>query len=484
MRILTETIVAPTLIQQLRDFLAAFPRAQWHQYEPLARDIYYRGAVLAFGQAVNTHYDFTKADVVVSLDSDFLSCGPGHLRYVGDFMSRRRVRTSAEQANTATMNRLYMIETTVSTTGAKADHRWAVKPSEIETLAWRRWPRSCRFPASPASATSAEPARKWLRAVADDLRQPGRRAGSLVVAGDRQPPIVHLLAHAMNRRLGNVGHTVLQTRPVEAQPALQTGQGEQNGPVERVESLRRLVHDMEAGRVAMLLILGGNPVFNAPADFNFTQKLQRVPLRIHLSLFQDETSRQCHWHLPEAHYLEAWSDTRAYDGTVSIAQPLIEPLYAGRSAHELLTALTPMAGLNWRELPGDEIVKGHWRAKNLAADFETFWQETVHDGVMGRSAFGPDHFAWKNGVARARAAYPPAAPAANQAMSWCFDADPTIHDGRFANNGWLQELPKPLTELTWDNAALMSPATARRLGVALGQLCTRRRTWRLPSTGR
>ncbi len=419
LRILTETVVSPTLIQQLHSFLNIFPRAKWHQYEPLARDSAYRAATEAFGRTVNTYCDFTRADVVVSLDSNFLTSGPGNLRYVADFMARRRVRTTAEQANMASMNRLYVIETTLTNTGAKADNRLAVKASEIAPFAQAL---AAELQVSGVSAPGglAEKARRWARVLADDLRNHERRprppGTTIVVAGDRQPAVVHALTHAINRRLGNFGHTVLHTPPIEAQPAIQDGGGagrEAATPVvERVESLRQLAHDMGAGRVELLLILGGNPVFTAPADFTFTASMQKVPLRVHLGLFQDETARQCHWHVPEAHYLEAWSDTRSYEGTVSIVQPLIEPLYAGHSAHELIAALTPIsgpagAGLTWHELPGYDTVKSYWRSKNLAPDFEAFWQESVHDGFIARTAFAPETVPWRDAIARMLAAEPP-----------------------------------------------------------------------------
>jgi MoCo/4Fe-4S cofactor protein with predicted Tat translocation signal len=488
LRVLTETIVSPTLIQQLQDFLKAYPKAQWHQYEPLARDAVCRGAEMAFGKPVNTYYDFKKADVVLSFDGDFLTCGPGNLRYVADFMSRRRVRTTAEDAKKAEMNRLYMVETTVTSTGAKADHRLAVKPSEIEGLV-RALAAELKVPDLPAAGEVSGPAREWLRAVADDLRnrdlEPGEKTKkprspgtTLVVAGDRQSPVVHLLVQAINKHLGNVGSTVLHTAPIEAQPAVQKGQpaAEETAaaPVERIESLRQLAEDMDQGRVEMLIILGGNPVFTAPADFRFKDRMQKVALRVHLSLFQDETSFQCHWHLPEAHYLESWSDTRSFEGTVSIVQPLIEPLYQGRSAHELLAALTPVpnqeqsATLIWHQVPGNEIVRAYWKGQKLASDFETFWQESLHDGVMAKTAFATQTFAWVEDWKKHLAAGARTTSKAEPTYELVFHSDPTIHDGRFANNGWLQELPKPITTLTWDNAALMSPATAKALRVTLG----------------
>jgi molybdopterin-containing oxidoreductase family iron-sulfur binding subunit len=321
LRLLSETVVSPTLSWQIDEFLKEFPEAKWHQYEPLAADSAFLAAVQVFGEPVNTWYDFTKADVVLSLDSDFLDCGPGNLRYAHDFMNRRRVRNDAGSAGQARMNRLYVIEPGLSCTGAKADHRLAVPGSLVETLA--------RAIASQLENGSHDGApadqQAWVRAVTDELK---RHAGRCVVlAGNRQPPVVHLLAHTMNQRLGNEGVTVIHTQPVAARP------------VHYGQSLRELVEEMEQGHIEMLLILGGNPVFTAPADYRFRERMQKVPLRAHVSLYQDETSPQCQWHLPEAHYLEAWSDTRAFDGTASIAQPLIEPLYQGRSVHEVLSGL-------------------------------------------------------------------------------------------------------------------------------------------------
>ena len=328
LRLLTETVVSPTLGRQIEDLLQEFPEAKWHQYEPLARDNAFRGAELAFGTGkfVNTTYDFRNADVVLSLDANFLTCGgAANFRYVADFMSRRRVRTTAGEAGQARMNRLYVAETAVTGTGAKADHRLALPASAIKDLA--RAVAANLGIARDAHAPASYPHARWATAVAKDLDLERHRGKSIVLAGERQPPVVHLLAHVLNHHLGNVGQTMFHTAPVEVRP------------IDQEASLKELVEDMEHGRVELLLILGGNPVYWAPVDFQFTERLQKVPLRFHLSLYQDETSRQCQWHLPEAHFLEAWGDTRAFDGTASIVQPLIEPLYQGRSAHELLSML-------------------------------------------------------------------------------------------------------------------------------------------------
>jgi molybdopterin-containing oxidoreductase family iron-sulfur binding subunit len=321
LRILSESIVSPTLGRQMQDFQKAFPEAKWHLYEPLGRDMARRGSHLAFGEYVDAVYDFKKADIVLSLDCDFLACGPASLRYTADFMSRRRVRN--DDAAKARMNRLYVVETAVTCTGAKADHRLALPGQEIERVARAL---AARLGVKEAGAAEREAQEKWVASVAKDLDN--HRGRCVVLAGDRQPPAVHLLAHVLNLRLGNVGRTVTYTECVEARPADHTA------------SLRELVEDMDRGKVEALVILGGNPVYTAPADFHFTESMQKVPLRAHLSLYQDETSRQCHWHLPEAHYLEAWGDARAYDGTASVAQPLILPLYHGRSAHELMSSIT------------------------------------------------------------------------------------------------------------------------------------------------
>jgi MoCo/4Fe-4S cofactor protein with predicted Tat translocation signal len=442
--ILTETVISPTLAWQLDELLNAFPEAKWHQYEPVNRDTAYRGARLAFGDPVNTVYQFDRADVVLSLDADFLTCGPGNLRYVADFMKRRRVRTTGDNSREATMNRLYVVETAVSSTGAKADHRLALRPSEIAGFATALAAR-LRVSDRP----SASPYDRWIDAVADDLQS--HRGRCVILAGDRQPPVVHALSHALNQRLENVGKTVLYTEPVEARP------------VDQTESLRDLVEDMDRGRVEMLLILGGNPVFTAPADFDFTERMQKVALRVHLSLYQDETSLQCQWHLPEAHYLEAWSDTLAFDGTATIMQPLIEPLYQGRSAHEVLSILR-----HDLRTPGYELVRAswrkHWQDRGASGDFDDFWEMSIHDGVVAGTRLPQKSVTVRSLENRRKDEDNSARGDGLELQFW---PDPTIYDGRFANNGWLQELPKPITALTWDNAALMSPATAKQLGVGV-----------------
>jgi MoCo/4Fe-4S cofactor protein with predicted Tat translocation signal len=451
LRILTETVVSPTLASQLKSLLARFPQAKWHQYEPAGRDNVKAGARLAFGEYVNPQYRFDQCDVILALDSDFFSCGGGHLRYARQFADKRRVRSGRSE-----MNRLYVIESTPSVTGSMADHRLALRPSEIPAAARGLAARLGVFPGEKTGKLSSDRVAKWLDAVARDLEK--HRGAGVVLAGDRQPPLVHALVHAMNQALGNTGGPVTYIAPIEANPENQ------------MESMRDLVKDLEAGRVAMLFILGGNPVFTAPADFRFQDRLAKVGFSVHLGLYDDETSARCHWHIPEAHYLESWSDTRAIDGTATIVQPLIAPLYGGKSAHELLSAL-----LDGAERSGYDIVRDYWKTRYRAQNFELFWRTSLHDGIVAGTAFAPKSVKLKTVPNFVGAGLKPAPtepgtrdtePESRNFLEIIFAPDPTIFDGRFANNGWLQELPKPLTKLTWDNAVLVSPATAERLGIS------------------
>ena len=406
LRLLTQTVTSPTLGAQIQALLAAYPGMQWHQWEPVNRDNVREGLRMAFGGYANAVYHFDKANVVVSLDSDFLAGGPGHLRYARDFMSRRKVRNGQPLS----MNRLYAFDSGISSTASVADHRWPVKPSEIEAIA-----------------------RALPAAIMKDLQ--ANRGASIVIAGDDQPPVVHAMAMALNQQLGNVGATITITDPVEI------------APVNQLESLRKLVTDMNAGAVKALVILGGNPVYDAPADFNFQHALTRVPFRAHLSPYYDETSMQSHWHVPEVHALESWSDVRAHDGTISIQQPLIAPLYNGRSPHEVLGGM--IGGLD--QSPYD-TVRAYWFGKGAN---EQTWRKWLHDGLIAGSALPSKGLSVASSQLPATGNRQPAT-----ALELHIQADPNIHDGRFANNAWLQELPRPQTKICWENVALVSPKTA------------------------
>jgi len=434
LRILTETVSSPTLARQLADLTAALPEAKWHQWEPAARDNARNGARLAFGEPVNAIHRLADADVILSLDADFLACGPSQSRLAREFAARRR-----EGGSGGAINRLYVVESAMTATGARADHRKPLPARDVEAFARSVASKvGVGAPAGTAESGGRFAADPFARAVAADLVR--HRGRSVVIAGDSQSAEVHAIAHAINGFLANAGRTVVYTDPVEAKPD------------DQLASLRALVADLRAGTVRTLLILGGNPVFNAPADFGFREAIAKVPRRVHLSLENDETSEECHWHVAEAHFLESWSDARAFDGTASIVQPLIAPLYGGHSAHEVLGALSDQP-----EKSAYELVRETWRPQ-LTGDFETAWRRALHDGVVAGSALPIKTLS--------AAGLPAAGSAPAEGLEVTFRPDPTIFDGRFANNGWLQELPKPVTTVMWDNVAAVSPATAAKLTVA------------------
>ena len=428
-RILTPTISSPTLADQLRGFLKIYPQAKWHVYEPVNRDNVLEGAKLAFGQPVETRYDLSKADVIVSLDADFLYAGfPGNTRYIRDFAARRN-------PDSGNMNRLYVIESTPSSTGAKADHRWPANGWEI---LWYAQDLS-------SYVVGIRGNNPELAAIADELK--AHSGASLVLAGDHEHPLVHALAHALNAQLGNVGKTVFYSDPVDANPVNQT------------ESLKELVADMNGGKVDLLIILGGNPAYDAPADLNFADALKsnKVPLRVHYDLYNNETAELCQWHINGTHELEAWGDGRAYDGTVSIIQPLISPLYNGKSPIEFIAMLSGQA-----DATGYDLVRAYWQKQHTGADFEQFWRKSLHDGWIAGTALSPKSVqlrGFDSGGGAVREGY-------GSAVELNIRRDPTIYDGQFSNNGWLQELPKPMNKLTWDNAVQIGPKMAQRLNIA------------------
>ena len=434
-RILTETVTSPTLGRQLREVLKQLPDAKWVQYEPATRDGAREGARLAFGEPVETQYRFGAARVILSLDADFVGTMPGKLRYIRDFIATRRVDPEKGE-----MSRLYVVETAPTPTGAIADERMALKPSELEAFA-----RAVAAAVGVAGVDSP-PAQgrqgPWLDALTRELKaNPG---ASLVLAGDEQPAWLHALAHAMNQALGNVGKTVVYTEPVEAAPQNQ------------LAALSELVGEMDQGLVDVLLIFGGNPVYSAPADLEFGKRLFQVGVRAYWTLYDDETADLCHWNIPATHPLETWSDARAHDGTVTIMQPLIEPLYDCKSAHEVIAALFGKQG----EQTSHDIVRETYAADLDKAALERFWRKALHDGLVKGSAAVTKRVALRS---EWTASLPKAGGKSPSTLEIAFRPDPSVFDGRWTNNGWLQELPRPITKLTWDNVAMVSPATAQHL---------------------
>lgn len=428
LRFLIGTSSSPTLLAQIKDIQALYPQAKFYTWDSVNRDTAYAGAQLAFGQPVETQYNFEKAKVVLSLDGDFLSSGfPGFHRYARSFSTRRRPELKEE------MLRFYAVESTPTNTSGKADHRLRLKASEVENFARAV---AGMLGVGGASGSLSGEAQKFAKAVAKDIQ--ANRGRAVVVVGDNQPAEVHAIAHAINGAIGAAGQTVSYTDALDTMAS-----------TSKIDQLKSLVAEMNAGKVEFLFISGANPLYDAPSDIDFLAAMDKVALRVHHGLYQDETAKYCHWHLNGTHFLEEWGDVRAFDGTVSLIQPLIAPLYDGHSQYELLSMF-----MGDQLLGGFEVVQSYWKAQQKTG-FDGWWRKTLHDGFAENTAFAPRAMSAK-GV-------PPAKQQPTGGFELMFRRDPAIFDGRFANNGWLQEMPKPVTQVCWDNPVLISVATANKL---------------------
>ena len=443
---------SPTLLRQLGQLLDELPEARWYEHEPMSDLQSRRGAELAFGAVKIPRLHLDQADVVLSIDADMLSGGPAGVRLAHEFASRRRVPASGR----GTMNRLYAVESTPTLTGAAADHRAPVAPTHIS--AWLRaiaiglgleigeWPSG--------RSEEIQVDRKWIDTVCSDLAAAGSRA--LVVAGATSPADVQAVALALNAHLRAVGTTITLADPMD--------RPEGHEP----HTIGELAQALSTGDVETLLILGPNPVYDAPADLRFADALQLAEVAIHYGLDVDETAQRCHWHVPGTHYLESWSDVGGEDGTASIIQPLIAPLYNGRSPHEMLNVL-----LGEEDRSAYDTIRDFWRAELGSEDFESRWRRSLHDGLIADTAVATREASIRDDfVVRLKDARPAWEPTRSQPESLhiLFRAAPFLADGRFATNDWLQELPQPFTKLTWGNAALISPATARSLELTTGDM--------------
>lgn len=445
LRIVSGAITSPSLEDQVGRLMQQYPDARWYQYEAVHRDEVRGGTEAAFGRPLNPVYRFDEADVVVSLDGDFLNTMPGHVRYARDFMNRRRVR-----GGRISPNRLYVAESMPTGTGAVADHRLPMRLSEMGLIALEL-ARLVGMPGTGAGHTFAGYAQQWLQACAADLK--AHRGRCVVVVGDRVPREVHVLAAALNEFLGASGHAVQYIEPVYWQWDEWAG------------VLRKLATEINAGRVEALIVLGANPVYDAPADVALGDLMRRVPFTAHAGLHADETAAVCQWHVPLAHDLESWGDARSYDGTVTLQQPLIEPLFAGRTVAELVSLL---AG---RPAQGYELLRGYWTRRLAGSDAAQAFRRAIHDGFIADSALpAVDARVRPVAVEDAVKAIAASERRTGDGLELAFAQDPSVYDGRFANNGWLQELPKEITRLTWDNAAFVAPATARELGIESGDV--------------
>ena len=428
LHILMPPTSSPTLHRLMAQVRQLLPLAQWHVFSPVDDDNRRAAATAAFGRDLDLVYDLTQVDVVVTLGGDLFAEEAGNLRYAADYQVRRRMQDRP-------LPRLAAVETRPSLVGARADERIPLRPRDIEGFVQAL---AAALGVGPAPADTPHPAASKL---ADDLRRAGSRG--LVVAGREQPARIHALVHAINAQIGAFGTTIRAIEPVRL-----IG--------DDARTLADLAHSIQAGEATHLLILGGNPVYAAPADIDLAALISRVPLSLHLGQHRDETAVACHWHVPEAHPLESWGDLRAFDGTVGLRQPATVPLRPGLSAEEFLGL---MAGQN---PDGRALVQATWR-EAWGEGFEERWARALEDGVIEGSASPVVALTERFDVAA-----DVAAPATSGGIDVVFAPDPSVWDGSYANNGWLQELPKPLTKQVWGNAALIGPETATVFGLTSG----------------
>jgi molybdopterin-containing oxidoreductase family iron-sulfur binding subunit len=435
---LSAAVTSPTLARQWQEVQKAYPKAKLVQYDPALA-----GTFLSNG--TNVRYDLTSAEVIVSLDADFISSAayPGFHRLVRDYADRRRQPENG-------MNRLYAVESTTTTTGMKADHRLGLRASEIPAFTAALAQAVGVAGVNAPSYTWTENQQKFLAALAKDLKANGGK--SAVIPGLYQDASVAALALAINNAVGNVGKTVFAA----SDPAIPM-------PSDQLGDFKAMVADLNAGKVDWLVILNANPIYDAPADLDFPTAFNKAKIVAHLGSHYDETGHQAHWHVPAAHYLEYWSDVRAYDGTVSIVQPMIDPLYGGHTAHDVFQAL-----LNEPMLSAYGAVRETWKpVLEKKGDFESQWRKALHDGWIADTAYdtAANGAAGKATPGKKAESYTVPTPTAKDSLEIIFRPDPTVYDGRWSNVGWLQELPKPVTNLSWDNAAIVSGATLEKLGL-------------------
>ncbi|WP_347331431.1 Fe-S-cluster-containing hydrogenase [Marinimicrobium locisalis] len=434
---LSRPVTSPSELAAMEHLRRRWPKAQWFMHDPLDRSATYEGVKQCFGSPLEPVYQFGRADLVLSLDANFLQSQPGALRYARDFMARRKPENS-----NASFARLYAIESTPTVTGAVAEHRYGMPFPQVEAA-------SRQIAQAMGLAVKAPPqpvlTDRWLQALVEDLEH--HKGAALVVPGDQQPASVHAIAHAINAALGAT-HTLVEYIP----PAI----GNHSDP-----PLASLAEAVSGAEVESLVVLGSNPVYTGAADLDFRHLYQRVPWRLHWGEYNDETGQLSHWHVPATHPLEAWGDARAYDGTASLVQPLIQPLHEGKTALQLLAALSQATDERPREL-----LQEYWRQQSESETFEHNWRRWLHGGVIPDSAPTPVSVSLRASWSRR---LPEPSPGA-EALILQLQPDVALRDGHYANNGWLQEMPRPITTLTWDNAALLSPQLAKRYKLKDGDI--------------
>jgi molybdopterin-containing oxidoreductase family iron-sulfur binding subunit len=414
------------------------PQARWFEYEAVDSGIHRRAASQAFGKPVRPHYHFDKADVVVSLDCDFLGSEEDVHNHIRRFAQRRKLDKPEDS-----LNRLYIVESLLSVTGFNADHRLRLPSTAVVQVAAALAAQIVQ--GGVAGLSLGLPAgvdAKWIAECAKDLL--ANRGKSLVVAGHRQPLAVHLLANALNAALGNVGQTVV----FHEAPEVKAG------------GIRELAQALTAGQVETLVIAGANPVYTAPADLDWATTQRKAKTVVRLGYYEDETFAACDWHLPAAHYLESWGDVQTSDGTLVPVQPLIAPLFGGLTELELLARI---AGLSVTDPYA--VVRETFAGFVSGAEVEAAWRKFLHDGFLADSAAKPVEVGLvERAVVEAASGIRVTAPTSNS-LELVFHRDYSVDDGRYNNNGWLQEMPDPITKIVWDNVVLISRKTAKDLGV-------------------
>jgi molybdopterin-containing oxidoreductase family iron-sulfur binding subunit len=445
--ILSESFASPTLFNLKSQFENTFPEANWYSYEPVSDENLRQGIRAATGKDYQPVYRFDRAQVILSLDSDFIGTEDENVIHARGFIDGRRVSSEKDD-----MNRLYVVESSFSLTGGMADHRLRLASNHmIDFLAAliQELKQNGLHISGTENIKISQPQnhQKWIREIARDLMR--NRGSGLLVAGRQQPENVHALVFALNSALRNIGNTVLY-RPAGYES------------FESVSQLSDLVEQLNTGNIESLVIFGGNPVYNAPADLGFESALSRAKNSFHVSQYVDETSQKVTWHLLQTHFLESWSDAQSTDGSLSIVQPMIAPLFDGKSVTEILQFLT--TGIY---KSGYELVRDTWNGILGTVDFEKKWRRVLHDGVYEDEQFRLQSPAVStSGLRSIISNNPSTSPLlAPENLEVVFYPSPAVFDGRFSNNGWLQELPDGVTKLVWDNAAIISLQTAKTLGV-------------------
>ncbi|MCO6436292.1 MAG: TAT-variant-translocated molybdopterin oxidoreductase [Phycisphaerae bacterium] len=438
--VLSESSSSPTLARMRTAFLEKFPQAQWFEFEPVSRDNEIEGLRLAYGKRLRPLYRLDQATSIALFDADLLGFHPARLRHARDWATGRR---SADQGR---MNRMYVVESAFSTTGSVADHRFGARPGQVERMVEALAAELGIAGSAPTGLDAASTA--FIKESAEDLTRSGK--SSLIAGGPRLSQRAQVLVQRMNHKLGSIGTTItFVEEPGADRPS-------------HMAAIRSLTEKMNGGGVETLLILGGNAAYDAPGDVDFASALGKAKTSIHLSYYADETSQRCTWHVPQAHFLESWNDGRAWDGTLSIGQPLILPMFDGRTPAELLAGVCGEP-----ETDGYTLVRKTLAGVLSGADFESSWATALHDGVIADSG-------WKVQSPAPVSSELPAAESGTAggeaSLAVVFRPDARVYDGRFANNGWLQETPDPLTKVTWDNPALISVADGKRLGIDTGDV--------------